>query len=151
MGKLEMWLEMPTPPEALKNKPKVLNAPLAMDVELRVVVWSVRELVIHGKSREIDTAGTADVLVTVQASTLLPPQESDVHTEATDEARFNWRYKFDAALPTRETKLLVQVWDKRSTGPNEALAECVLQLAILHGNVQRLKCKQEVPRVSPNP
>ena len=105
-----MWLEMPTPPEALKNKPKVLNAPLAMDVELRVVVWSVRELVIHGKSREIDTAGTADVLVTVQASTLLPPQESDVHTEATDEARFNWRYKFDAALPTRETKLLVQVW-----------------------------------------
>ena len=84
------------------------------------------------------------MLVTVQASTLLPPQESDVHTEATDEARFNWRYKFDAALPTRETKLLVQVWDKRSTGPNEALAECVLQLAILHGNVQRLKCKQEV-------
>ena len=46
-----MWLEMPTPPEALKNKPKVLNAPLAMDVELRVVVWSVRELVIHGKPR----------------------------------------------------------------------------------------------------
>ena len=38
------------------------------------------------------------------------------------------------------------VWDKRSTtGPNEALAECVLQLATLHGNVQRLKCKQEVP------
>ena len=47
-------MEMPTPPEALKNKPKVLNAPLAMDVELRVVVWSVRELVIHGKPREID-------------------------------------------------------------------------------------------------
>lgn len=41
---------------------------------------------------------------------------------------------------------LAQVWDKRSTGPNEALAECVLQLATLHGNVQRLKCKQEVPR-----
>ena len=40
---------------------------------------------------------------------------------------------------------LAQVWDKRSTGPNEALAECVLQLATLHGNVQRLKCKQEVP------
>ena len=70
MGKLEMWLEMPTPPEALKNKPKVLNAPLAMDVELRVVVWSVRELVIHGKSREIDTAGTADVLVTTLTLTL---------------------------------------------------------------------------------
>ena len=30
MGKLEMWLEMPTPPEALKNKPKVLNAPLRL-------------------------------------------------------------------------------------------------------------------------
>ena len=69
-----------------------------------------------------------------------------MHSDATDEARFNWRYKFHAALPTRETKLLVQVWDRRATGPNEALAECVLQLATLHGNVQRLKCKQEVPR-----
>ena len=76
MGKLEMWLEMPTPPEALKQKPKVLNAPLAMEVELRVVVWSVRELVLNGKSREIDAGGTADVLVTVQSSILLPPQES---------------------------------------------------------------------------
>ena len=55
---------------------QVLNAPLAMEVELRVVVWSVRELVINGKSREIDAGGTADVLVTVQSSILLPPQES---------------------------------------------------------------------------
>jgi hypothetical protein len=47
-----------------------------MEVELRVVVWSVRELVINGKSREIDAGGTADVLVTVQSSILLPPQES---------------------------------------------------------------------------
>ena len=108
MGKLEMWLEMPTPPEALKQKPKVLNAPLAMEVELRVVVWSVRELLIADKSGEISATGTADVLVTVQGSTLLPPQESDVHSDVTNEAIFNWRFKLHAALPTRETKILVQ-------------------------------------------
>ena len=40
----------------------------------------------------------------------------------------------------------MQIWDRRSTGPNEALGECVLQLSTLHGNVQRLKKMQEVPR-----
>lgn len=146
MGKLEMWLEMLTPPDALKSKPKVLNAPLAMDTELRVVVWSVRELILDGKSKEIDVTGSADVLVTIQEDELKAPQESDVHHGATDEAHFNWRYLFDLALPTRKTKLLVQIWDRRSTGPNEALAECTLQLATLYGNVQRLKTMQEVPR-----
>ena len=39
-----------------------------------------------------------------------------MHSDATDEARFNWRYKFHAALPTRETKLLVQARDSSYKG-----------------------------------
>ena len=47
-----MWLEILSPPQALAAKPKVLNAPLAMETELRVVVWSVRELVTRDKSTQ---------------------------------------------------------------------------------------------------
>ena len=146
-GKLEMWLEILTPPQALASKPKTLNAPLAMETELRVVVWSVRELNTKDKSVAIAMAnGMADVMVTVQEDETKPPQESDIHYSCAEEAHFNWRYLFELGLPTRKTKLLVQIWDRRSTGPNEALAECVLQLATLHGNVQRMKTMQEVPR-----
>ena len=38
-----------------------------------------------------------------------------------------------ATPPSTPTPTPDQVWDKRATGPNEALAECVLQLATLHG------------------
>ena len=40
-GKLEVWVEILTPPQALASKPKVLRAPSALDCELRVVVWKV--------------------------------------------------------------------------------------------------------------
>ena len=82
--------------KALATKPKVLNAPLAMETELRVVVWSVRELITKDKSREIAMGGgLADVLVTAQEDDSKPPQESDIHYGCTDEAHFNWRYLFE--------------------------------------------------------
>ena len=47
-GKLEMWVEVLTPPQALKSKPKVLRAPSALECQLRVVVWGVHELEVPG-------------------------------------------------------------------------------------------------------
>ena len=41
-GKLELWLEVLSPPQALASKPKILHAPRPLACELRVVVWSVR-------------------------------------------------------------------------------------------------------------
>ena len=73
-------------------------------------------------------------------------QETDVHYQALSDAHFNWRFLFDIGQPTRHTKLNVQIWDTRSLGPNEALAECSLQLATLFENVNRTKEMHEIPR-----
>ena len=55
-GKLELWVEILTPPQALASKPKVLRAPALLECQLRVVVWSVTELEIRGKSDDIEYA-----------------------------------------------------------------------------------------------
>ena len=144
-GKLEMWIEVLTPQQALASKPKVLRAPSALECELRIVVWGVHELEVRGKSKAIQTAGCADCFVTAQAGNG-PVQESDVHKGCVDHAEFNWRYIFDVQQPTRYTKLTVQVWDTRSTGANDSLAECVLQLHDLYANVQKAQRMHEVPR-----
>ena len=52
-----------------------------------------------------------------------------------------------ATPPSTPTPTPDQVWDKRATGPNEALAECVLQLATLHGKPRDLN----LVRVRPYP
>jgi len=144
-GKLEMWVEILTPPQALTLKPKVLRAPSALDCELRVVVWRVLELETRGKSKAVQQSGTADVFVTVQAGQGAP-QESDVHHGVVDRAEFNWRYLFDVQQPTRHSKLTVQVWDARNTGANDSLAECTLQLHQLYANVQNARRVHEIPR-----
>ena len=145
-GKLEMWLEVLTPPQALATKPKVLRAPAALECQLRVVVWGVHELEIRGKSAAIDKAKAADVFVTVSAGHL-QPQESDVHHGAVDYAEFNYRFLFDVQQPTRHSKLHVQVWDRHATGANDSLAECVLELRDLYKNVQLAQSRvHEVPR-----
>lgn len=145
-GKLELWVEVLTPPQALASKPKVLRAPSALECQLRVVVWGVHDLEIRGKSTAIDSAGYANVFVTVQAGNG-PAYESDIHRAALDHAEFNWRYLFDVQQPTRYTKLCVQIWDSASTGANDALAECTLQLAQLYNNVQLAQhTVHEIPR-----
>jgi len=144
-GKVEMWVEVLTPQQALASKPKVLRAPSALECELRVVVWSVVELEVSGKSKAIQTSGAANAFVTVQAGHG-QLQESDVHEGVVDHAAFNWRYLFDVQQPTRHSKLTVQVWDTRSTGANDFLAECVLQLHELYDNVQKAHRLHEVQR-----
>ena len=123
--------------------------PAALECELRVVVWSLRELVLtsanHYKNRHITAEGGANVFVTVQAGHG-PVQESDVHAHAHSDASFNYRYLFDVGVPTRHTKLLIQVWDTRATGPNDALAECTLQLADLYVNARKAAAIHDVPR-----
>eukprot|EP00966_Prymnesium_polylepis_P291553 6733925-Prymnesium_polylepis.1 len=47
-GKLELWIEILSPPQALAIKPKMLTPPQPLQGELRVVVWAIRELVIGG-------------------------------------------------------------------------------------------------------
>lgn len=109
-------------------------------------MWSIRELNVRDKSKAITTANqTGNIFVSVKPGDL-PPQESDVHPRCSTDASFNWRYLFDVGLPTRHTRLLVQVWDTRATGPNDALAECAVQLGTLYANVQRQKAAQEVKR-----
>ena len=39
-----------------------------------------------------------------------------------------------------------QVWDSRATGPNDALAECCIDLKLLYMNLMRLQKTQEVER-----
>jgi len=134
-----------TPQQALASKPKVLRAPSALECELRVVIWGVHELEFRGKSKALQHSSSADVFVTVQAGQG-PLQESDVHHGVRDYAEFNWRYLFDMQLPTRHTKLNVQVWDVHSTGANDSLAECVLQIGELYANVEKAHRMHEIPR-----
>lgn len=153
-GKLEMWLEILSPAQSLASKPKVLQPPAALECQLRVVVWSVKELVLQGKNHFIERDGSADVFVTAKVGGDLMMQETDVHYGARASAgskqttaNFNWRFVFQVPLPVRQSRLQVQIWDERSTGANDALAECTLQLRQLYENVQTVRGQvHTVPR-----
>mgnify|MGYP002635781626 CR=1 FL=1 len=67
-----------------------------------------------------------------------------MHPGSRSDAQFNWRFNFEIGLPTRRTKLTLQLWDTACLGANDALAECSLQLGTLYENVQRTKELQEV-------
>ena len=56
------------------------------------------------------------------------------------------RYLYQLSLPSRHVRVLVQVWDSRATGPNDALAECCIDLKLLYMNLMRLQKTQEVER-----
>ena len=107
----------------------------------------MHNLAIKGKSISIQKGGSADVFVTANTGPGSRTEETDVHHSVVDDAEFNYRFLFDIALPTRSTKLYVQVWDTRMTGANDALAECVLQLHTLFANVQAAQRRiHEVPK-----
>ena len=53
---------------------------------------------------------------------------------------------YQLSLPSRHVRVLVQVWDSRATGPNDALAECCIDLKLLYMNSMRLQKTQEVER-----
>jgi len=144
-GKLEMWLEMLTPAQALAVKAKPLKPPMQIECQLRVVVFSVVELEYLGKSAAIEKDNSADVFVTVQAGNG-PTYETDIHQGAKSTADFNWRFVFEVEQPSRNTKLNIQIWDSRSTQANDSLAECVLQLNTLYANVRKAHRVHEVPR-----
>jgi len=142
-GKLEMWLEILTPAQALAVKARELKPPARLECQLRVVVYAVVELEYRGKSPAIEADEATYAFVTIQAGNG-PTFESDVHNGARDTAEFNWRYVFDVEQPTRYTKLSVQIWDTRLTSANESLAECTLQLQKLYNNVRRAPSREHV-------
>jgi len=142
-GKLEMWLEILTPAQALAVKARELKPPARLECQLRVVVYAVVELEYRGKSPAIEADEATNAFVTIQAGNG-PTFESDVHNGARDTAEFNWRYVFDVEQPTRYTKLSVQIWDTRLTSANESLAECTLQLQKLYNNVRRAPSREHV-------
>ena len=98
-GKLEMWLEVLTPPQALATKPKVLRAPAALECQLRVVVWGVHDLAIKGKSSTIAKLGSADVFVTAHTGAGSRTEETDVHHGVVDYAEFNYRFSLTCSSP----------------------------------------------------
>eukprot|EP00392_Amoebophrya_sp_AT5.2_P005322 g5331.t1 len=100
-GNLEMWVEMLDAEQAATTPAQVLMPPPATELEVRVVVWSLRNITMLVLEEELEEeTGSADLLV--KASLDSPNfrgqqpqvQETDIHYHSSGMAEYNWRFVY---------------------------------------------------------
>lgn len=113
-----------TPQEAKEHPPEDISPPRIINYELRVIIWSTKEVVFKDKNM-------SDIFVTGYMEGQ-KPQLTDTHWRSEDgKGEFNWRMKFPVTWPSSEqskSRFKLQVWDKDILNPNDAIGEGNLNL-----------------------
>jgi hypothetical protein len=121
-GSLEMWVELLDSQEAAEVRKSPLFQPPPVEVEMRVIVWGVRNMSLRLCVDEFgDERGRVDVLArcALSCSAFLGPQpdaqETDIHYSSEGEAEFNWRFVYSKIAVTRgvplQCHLQLSVWE----------------------------------------
>jgi len=135
-GQIKMWVDIMTQDEAKKNPPENIAPPVPIDYELRVIVYSTKEVVFKDKKM-------SDIFVTVYPEGQ-KPQLTDTHWRSEDgTGEFNWRMKFPVTVPNPVPKLKLQVWDKDILNPNDAICEANLNMRPLYNKIYKNKSDRE--------
>ena len=138
-GSLELWVEMY---EADENVPRAMKIapPPVIDVELRVVIWRARKMVIK------DIGGNNDLFFKVglvgldhKQTRFGQVQETDTHYFASDgKGSFNYRIIYRFSIPVTKAKLRVSAYDRDLIGSNDNIGEAILPLSGMCNELMRL-------------
>ena len=138
-GSLELWVEMY---EADENVPRAMKIapPPVIDVELRVVIWRARKMVIK------DIGGNNDLFFKVglvgldhKQTRFGQVQETDTHYFASDgKGSFNYRIIYRFSIPVTKAKLRVSAYDRDLIGSNDNIGEAILPLSGMRNDLMRV-------------
>ena len=110
---LRLWVDILTPEEAAKNPPEAITPPAPRDMEVRVIVWDTRNVILK------DNDGKRSDILVVGIMEGQQPQSTDTHWNSKDgTGMFNWRMKFGTKIPGPNSRLKLQVWDRNVLTPN---------------------------------
>jgi len=150
-GKIELWVDIMTEDDALKNPPEDISPPKAQGWQLRVVIWETTDVVPKDKDK------SSDIFVTCKVHGQ-DSQTTDVHYFSKDgRGLFNWRMIWDITLPSKlPPRFIIQIWDKDFLKPNDAICEAVLNFRsffrkAFKGKAERVKLgRQTITMDHPN-
>jgi hypothetical protein len=138
-GSLELWVEMYEADENVPRPMKIAPPPV-IDVELRVVVWRARKMVIK------DLGGNNDLFFKIglvgldhKQTRFGQVQETDTHYFASEgKGSFNYRIIYRFSIPVTKAKLRVSAYDRDLIGSNDNIGEAVVPLSGMCNDLMRL-------------
>lgn len=133
-GKLSMKIEMLTEEEARKTKPDDLSPPTLQEYELRMVIWSTRD--VRFPSEEDADGAIDDVNQRVAVTTNFSHQRGREIVKHTDvawgsssgQADWNYRMKWRLSLPAKMPRLKIAMWHETVLSENILIGECLYNL-----------------------
>jgi len=135
-GQLKLWIDIMTPLEAQQHPPEPIAPPVPIDYELRVIIYSTKEVVFKDKKM-------SDIFVSGYLEGQ-KPQVTDTHWRSEDgKGEFNWRMKFPVTIPCPIPRFKLQVWDKDILSPNDAICEANLNLRPFFNKIYKNKSDRE--------
>ena len=131
---------------ALANPMLPVEPPTYDMFELRVIVWDAVDVKAKDESF-FGGGGTSDVFVSCQVIGGQPYQQqrTDTHHRSPGDAEFNWRMTWPLALPEKDPRLFLLLWDADILSADDAIGEAQLTLAPLceralrHGGAHRME------------
>lgn len=122
-GQIKCWVEITETVSSSKmEEPWDITPPPIKDMEIRVVVWDTKDVVM------MDAEGTSDVFIKVWVEND-KKKETDCHYRCTNgKASFNYRLIYDTKVPRTENDLTVQIWDRDLFKSNDFIGSAQLSL-----------------------
>ncbi|CAD7935616.1 unnamed protein product [Amoebophrya sp. A120] len=138
-GQVEMFVEMLDSERAVNIPAQVLTPPPSTEIEIRVVIWSCRNITMLVLEEEQDEeVSTADLKVKAALDsgnflgTQPNVQETDIHYMSTGTTEYNWRFCF-SNIAVREgfpldVELSLGIFNARVLGADFMMGEATLDL-----------------------
>lgn len=139
-GSLELWLELLDASTAAEVPLAPLRAPPPVDVEIRVVIWTVKNVSLRlcydeysGVQREyIDLLCKATLDSRSYSGSQPRDQETDVHHHSQGEGEFNWRFVWSKVQVTKgipmDCFLQLSIWEHFAVSRPAMLCEGMIEM-----------------------
>lgn len=138
-GSLEMWVEVLEATRAAEVPTSTLFQPPPVEVEIRVIVWSVRNLNLRLSSDDsgeqpdsVDVALRCSIDCKSFVGAQPAEQETDIHHGSEGNAEFNWRFVFSNVQVTKGAPLdcfvSLGLWEKFALQRPELLCESMIDM-----------------------
>jgi len=118
--------------QAIAQPMEPINPPSFDMYELRIIVWEAYDVM----ARDVNFfggGGTSDVFISIQPTGAQPytQYKTDTHWRSSGDAEFNYRMVWPMALPEKNPRLFMQVWDADILTANDAIGEAQLTIKSL--------------------
>eukprot|EP00743_Colponemidia_sp_Colp-15_P008352 GILK01009071.1.p1 GENE.GILK01009071.1~~GILK01009071.1.p1 ORF type:complete len:1605 (-),score=326.59 GILK01009071.1:77-4891(-) len=128
-GKLQMWVEILRPKEAVAQKPLRIAPPPQEPWELRVIVWDTKQVKYKDALSKMNDLYARGTFKAAGAKDL----ETDTHWRCQKgTGSFNWRWKIPIMLPLKKAHnasvFKLSLWDRDIVTANEMICEGLIDL-----------------------